>query len=150
SIHGRPTGPSESPEGHTREADHAPRIDVPLLVPLNRSPRVRANLEERVERGRAAPLEVVVVFPYQVPEAARISRRDPLHPMPVAGAYREHPVLVRKRRKRVSVAASHVRHVDAEDPKQTSRLARGDLSKGAEKALHAFVVLRVATAVNAV
>src|SRR6185369_14597001 len=47
-------------EGERREGDDAGVVDVPLLVAQQIAAHAGHRAQERVERGRAAPLEVVV------------------------------------------------------------------------------------------
>src|SRR6185312_14173629 len=61
------------PKCHSREADDALRINIPLLIMMDRSPQVRPHLEERVERRRPTPLQVVVIFPDKIPESSCIA-----------------------------------------------------------------------------
>src|ERR1022692_4903518 len=49
-------------ERHPREAHHAPRIDVPLLVAQQFAARSRQGFQKGVERRGAAPFQIVVVL----------------------------------------------------------------------------------------
>src|ERR1039457_7230280 len=61
---------------HPREAQDCVVVELPLLV-LQQSPaRLRIRLQERVERRRPAPLQIVPPLAHQVPEAAGIERVD--------------------------------------------------------------------------
>src|ERR1017187_5305334 len=48
-------------KGHPREAHYTPRIDVPLLVTQQLAARSGQDFQKRVERGGAAPFQIVVV-----------------------------------------------------------------------------------------
>src|ERR1700683_2947717 len=50
---------------HPREAHHASRIDVPLLVAQQFAARSRQGFQKSVERRGAAPFQVVVVLLHQ-------------------------------------------------------------------------------------
>ena len=71
-------------EAHARKAHHAVLVDVPLLVLQQFAARLRSRLQERVERRRPAPLQIVLPLAHQIPEAAGIQRVDALDALLVA------------------------------------------------------------------
>src|SRR5580658_8724297 len=69
---------------HPREADHALRIDIPLLVAQQFAARAGQGFQEGVERRGAAPFQIVVIRPHQVPETVAVRFHDARDALPVA------------------------------------------------------------------
>src|SRR5690348_16712904 len=105
-----------SSKRHTREADHAVRIDIPLLVTLHRAAYAGTDSQERVERRRPAPFEVVMVLLHQLPESLRVSGCYACHALLIARGDRQHLILVGPRREVVAISPAHVRHIDTRHP----------------------------------
>src|SRR5579885_1192764 len=63
-------------EFHPGEAHDAFRVNVPLLVMQQLSAHARNSPEEGVDRRRSAPLQVILIFADQLPEAPRIACLD--------------------------------------------------------------------------
>src|ERR1035438_7287629 len=57
---------------YPREADHALRIDVPLLVAQQLAARARQGFQKSVERRGPALFQIVALLLHQAPEAAAI------------------------------------------------------------------------------
>src|SRR5271156_5404591 len=69
---------------HSREAYHAPRIDVPLLVAQQFAARSGQRFQKSIERRGTAPFQIVVVLPHQAPEAVSIRFHDARDALAVA------------------------------------------------------------------
>src|SRR5277367_5462651 len=108
-----------------RETDDALFIDVPLLVLEQVSASLRSRPQERVDRGGAAPLQVIAVFLHQIPEALGVTLFHPLNPEAVAACNLFHLAEAGLGLERIAIAAAHVRHIDPQDPQQMVALLGG-------------------------
>src|SRR5690349_5239669 len=104
-------------EAHTCEADHALRVDVPLLVVQ----QVPTNLPQRAQEGVdwrcTAPLKIVVVLPNLFPEAGCVALFHAFDAQLVAAGNVLHLPTIGSRLEVIAIAAAHVRHVDAQHPR---------------------------------
>src|ERR1043166_6268394 len=135
-------------ELHAGEADDALLVDVPLLVAQQAPARRGHGLQERVERSRAAPLQIVLVLLDQFPETTCVAGFHALDSRVVAARHLFHLVLVRSGLDGIAIAAPYVGHVDSEHPQQTIAFARGEIAEGAEDPPDVVVLLRKASAVR--
>ena len=90
-----------------------------------------------------------MVLLHEIPETGGIACCNAVHALAVAQSDCEHFVLVRNGFDFVAVAAPHVRHVDSKEPHQAVPFAGGDVGQCAEETGDAFVVFRLAPAIDA-
>src|SRR5271166_125051 len=97
-----------------RETDYAPRVDVPLLIAAQSAMHLRRALQERVERRRPAPVQIVFSLLHQIPKAGCVAGIHTLNARPILGPYLEHWTGLRLCVMRASIAPSDMGHVDAQ------------------------------------
>ena len=102
---------------------------------------VRHRAQERVDRRRAAPLQVVSILANLFPEAGGIALFHALDAQTIAPGDIFHLSAIGGGFEAVSVAAAHVRHVDAQHPQQAVAFTRGDFAQRADGSFHGFVVI---------
>jgi hypothetical protein len=101
---------------HAGEAYYTLVVDIPLLIVQEAAAGLGDGFEEGVNRGGAAPLQIVVVLLDQIPEAAGVAGFHAIHPSAVAPGNLFHLIATGDGCEGIAVAAAHMRHIDAEYP----------------------------------
>jgi hypothetical protein len=79
---------------------------------------------------------------HHVPEAGGVTGIEPFDTAVVFGRYRLHGAFVRGGGKGIAIAPAHVRHIDAQHPKQTRALARFQFRQHVQESAHVVVFFR--------
>ena len=91
------------------------------------STRRRHRSHEGVNRGRSAPLQVVLVLLDQVPETSRVRCIDAINPLAVPLFDRVHLIAIGTGSELISEAQTHVGHIDTQHPQQPFFLTLSNL-----------------------
>src|ERR1700691_4720616 len=116
------------------EGDYAVFIDIPLLVTLQCSTRLRHNLHKGINWRRSAPLQVVLIPPDQIPKTPCIGCIHSFDSKVILFLHHVHIVLVRTGRKLIPESHTHMGHIDTQHPEQTIFLSLSNLAQRPKKA----------------